>query len=337
MIDVNTTQEVAYHDDPQHYANIISTRYVLVSTVETLTYSPTDSTCQAASDRKVPPPPVTLSLPWLGLHTTAILERRFPSFILVRFSLFILISQMTPLPFRIRSSSSSSSSGENTDISLCSNIGTIILGLVLILCKRDFFVVLVSFIDISNLIDRLCFFHWGFSFVVLIGFIDISSLIDRLSFFHCGFSDISSLIDRLSFFHWGFSDISSLIDRLSFFHWGFSFVVLIGFNDISNLIHRLSFLLWWGHIWNFTHVFNRSFIFLGFSFSFLEGIFVLFFNFHRDVCVLVLLLAVFRCSFFRSLFFLFVIIRFFCFLHFNIFLFLWGFIFFGFFVFFVLL
>ncbi|KAF5802865.1 hypothetical protein HanXRQr2_Chr06g0264571 [Helianthus annuus] len=308
MIDVNTTQEVAYHDDPQHYANIISTRYVLVSTVETLTaYSPTDSTCQAASDRKVPPPPVTLSLPWLGLHTTAILERRFPSFILVRFSLFILISQMTPLPFRIRSSSSSSG-GENTDISLCSNIGTIILALVLILCSRNFsFVVLVSFIDISNLIDRLSFFHWGFSFVVLIGFIDISNL----------------------------------IHRLSFFHWGFSFVVLIGFIDISNLIHRLSFLLWWGHIWNFTHAFNRSFIFLGFSFSFLEGIFVLFFTFQRDICVLVLLLAVFRCSFFRSLFFLFVIIRFFCFLHFNIFLFLfhflWGFIFFGFFVFFVLL
>ncbi|MFS8018474.1 hypothetical protein Hanom_Chr15g01392461 [Helianthus anomalus] len=144
---------------------------------------------------------------------------------------------MTPLPFRIRSSSSSS--GENTDISLCSNIGTIILGLVLILCNQDFsFVVLVSFIDISNFIDRLSFFHWGFSFVVLIGFI-----------------------------------------------------------DIGNLIHRLSFLLWWGHIWNFRHAFNRSFIFLGFSFSFLDGIFVLFFTFHRDVCVLVLLLPVFRCSF----------------------------------------
>ncbi|MFS8018462.1 hypothetical protein Hanom_Chr15g01392321 [Helianthus anomalus] len=54
MIDVNTTHEVAYHDNPQHYAHIISTRYVLLSTVEKLTtYSMTDSTCQAASDRKV--------------------------------------------------------------------------------------------------------------------------------------------------------------------------------------------------------------------------------------------------------------------------------------------
>ncbi|KAJ0440857.1 hypothetical protein HanIR_Chr16g0791321 [Helianthus annuus] len=75
MIDVNTTQEVTYHDDPQHYANIIARRYVLVSTIETLiAYNPTDATCQATGDRKVPSP-VTLSLPWRG----------FPSHVLVHF------------------------------------------------------------------------------------------------------------------------------------------------------------------------------------------------------------------------------------------------------------